>query len=307
MTNKNPKWNNAISRLKNTKVPDVWGCDFEIDKNLITNSEGYDRLRSKTMVYPLPQNDMVLTRSAHVLQVANVATAIAKQLGLNEMLVQAIAHGHDIGHSPFGHDGERALKYICQQYNLPTFWHEKNGVRMVDKFLTNINFNGENENINLTYAVRDGIISHCGEVDENCIRPRNEFIDLESIAKASQYQPYTWEGVVVKISDFSNQINNTSLTDLFIKDIVKNSTLQKGIGFSQEVAQVLDAIKKYNMKNLYVKDSLRSISKAEVQDILLTSFRYYDSLFSGVNTANNLKIKNNFYLNSFSKLLDKFS
>ena len=317
--------------------------DIDNDKNLIMNSEGYDRLRSKTMVYPLPQNDMVLTRSTHVLQVANVSTVIAKQLGLNISLVQAIAQGHDIGHAPFGHDGERALKNICKKYNLQPFWHEKNGVRMVDKFLTNINASGEQEHLNLTYAVRDGIISHCGEVDDNFIRPREMFCDLNSINQPAQYQPYTWEGVVVKISDkiaylgrdiedavrlgfyndknlqdikdivlkfkpdFSNKINNTSLIDLFIKDIVKNSTPEKGIGFSKEVSKILETLRKYNTENLYKKDSVRCISQAQANEILLSVFNYYDSLFSGVDTIKTLKNKNSLYANSFRKWLVKYA
>lgn len=343
MNEKNPKWNNAISRVLQTNLPEVWGNDFEIDKNLIMNTEGYDRLRYKTMVYPLPQNDMVLTRSAHVAQVANVSRTIAKQLGLNTDLVQAIAHGHDIGHSPFGHDGERALKKICAEFGLEPFWHEKNGVRMVDKFLLNYDKNGANNNLNLTYAVRDGIISHCGEVNDNLIKPRNEYFDLNAISKPAQYQPYTWEGVVVKISDkisylgrdvedavrlgfyneknlkelqaivkktnpeFQGQVNNASLADLFIKDIVKNSSPLRGIGLSQGVAEVMDSIKKYNMEHIYVRDDVRLISQSQTNNILATVFKYYDSLYKGSNTIQSLAVKKDFQNACFRDWLVKYT
>lgn len=339
MSPNNPKWHNAISR----KLPNqnLSANSFDSDKNSIINTDGFDRLRLKCMVYPVPENDMVTTRSVHVMQVANVARTICKKLGLNDDLAETIALGHDIGHSPFGHNGEFALNKICKKNGLPSFWHEKNGLRMVDKLLTNVDTNGASQNLNLTYAVRDGIICHCGEVDENYIKPRNSFVPLSSITKPAQYQPYTWEGVVVKIADkvaylgrdvedalrlgfyssvnlnelknivrvvkpdFNSEVNNSSLTNFFIGDIVRNSSPQKGIGLSSEGLYVMNSIKKYNMEHIYSKDEVRTISLSQTENILDTIFAYYDGLYCGGKTFSLLTEKDNKYCDSFSKWLLK--
>ena len=93
-------------------------------------------------------------------------------------------------------NGEISQKEIGER-----FWHEKNGLLLADNIETLQNENGENENLNLTYAVRDGIISHCGEVDFNSLQPRKEPIDLDTIDKPNQYPPFTWEACIVKIAD----------------------------------------------------------------------------------------------------------
>ena len=91
---------------------------------------------------------------------------IAKQLGLNEELTKAIAMGHDLGHAPFGHQGEAVIKDLCKEHLQHTFWYEQNGLRFVDKVeLLEDNYKIF-RNLNLIYTVKDGIISHCGEVDE---------------------------------------------------------------------------------------------------------------------------------------------
>ena len=172
MTPGNPNWAKAVQRYSSieTKENEI-RSDFERDRNRIMHTEGFDRMRFKAQVFPVCENDMVSTRSSHVLQVSDIARNISKKLGLNEELAETIAMGHDIGHSPFGHDGEKSLKNITIKEGLPLFWHEKNSLRMVDKILTLENSKGKLNNLGLTYAVRDGIINHCGEVDDNFIKP----------------------------------------------------------------------------------------------------------------------------------------
>ena len=94
-----------------------------------------------------------------------------------------------MGHSPFGHKGEVVLNEICKRDIGTTFWHEKNGVHFVDDIELLEDDKGDLRNLNLTYAVRDGIISHCGEIDENALKPRNEFIDLDDprLAASNEY------------------------------------------------------------------------------------------------------------------------
>lgn len=139
------------------------------------------------------------------MHVASVSKTIAKYLGLNEQLAEAIALGHDIGHAPFGHHGEDCLNALMEQkegQNAPKkFWHERNSLFFADFIETLPDPDGVEQTLNLTYAVRDGLICHCGEIDQQGVKPRNENIDLYSIKRPGLIQPYTWEGCVVKIAD----------------------------------------------------------------------------------------------------------
>lgn len=312
MNETNLKWDNAIKREQplETKPYDV-RSPFERDKNRIMYSEGFDRLRYKTQVFYNPQNDMVSTRSTHTMLVSDISRNICRRLGLNEDLAEAIAQGHDIGHSPFGHDGEKAINKITQEKGLPKFWHEKNSLHMVDDILLLENSKGKQKNLDLTYAVRDGIINHCGEVNQNFIMPRHEFVDLKSINKPAQFEPYTWEGVVVKLSDKIAYLgrdiedakkmrvlkekdlkslsklmekhlgipnlepNNTNIVNLFINDVVNNSSPDKGIGFSKPVANLMDDIKEFNYKNIYLKPKLKQINGKKVDEFIKPVFDYY--------------------------------
>ncbi len=179
--------------------------EFERDYTRLLHSQAYSRLKHKTQVFFATQNDHVCTRMEHVGHVASVATTIAKYLGLNQELTQAIAIGHDIGHAPFGHTGEDILNNLMKQKtgaNAPKkFWHERNSLFFADYIETLSDPNGAEKTLNLTYAVRDGIICHCGEIDQQGIKPREEPIDLYEIKRPGYVQPFTWEGCVVKLSD----------------------------------------------------------------------------------------------------------
>ena len=144
--------------------------------------------------------------------------------------------------------------------------------------------------MDLTYGVRDGIISHCGEIDENCLKPRIEYINLEEYIHPNQYAPYTWEGCVVKIADKLSylgrdiedaitlgildekikelhnilkldkdvKINNTVILNTFINDLCENSSLESGLSFSNEKFEMLNNLKKFNYKNIYLAEKTLS-------------------------------------------------
>ncbi|MCI5523691.1 MAG: dNTP triphosphohydrolase [Spirochaetia bacterium] len=204
----NPKWEQCNKR-SNTLYQRDNGIrsNFERDYTRILHSLAYRRLKHKTQVFYAPQNDHICTRMEHVSHVASVSTTIAKFLGLNVDLTQTIALGHDIGHAPFGHTGEEILNSLIQNQqtegiNQPKkFWHERNSLFFADFIETLQDPNGIEKNLNLTYAVRDGLICHCGEIDQQGLTPRNEPIDLYTIKRPGIIAPYTWEGCVVKISD----------------------------------------------------------------------------------------------------------
>jgi len=206
-TNENSeKWKQAINReipiySRNNEIR----TDSERDYTRLLHSQAYRRLKHKTQVFFAPHNDHICTRMEHVMHVASVATTISKYLGLNEQLAGAIAMGHDIGHAPFGHHGEDCLNNLLEQkegHNAPKkFWHERNSLFFADYIETLQDPNGIEQPLNLTYAVRDGLICHCGEIDQQGIKPREEAIDLYSMKRPGFTQPYTWEGCIVKIAD----------------------------------------------------------------------------------------------------------
>ena len=173
ITKNNSKWENAIKRENELyyRGNDI-RSEFERDYTRIIHSQGYRRLKHKTQVFFSPQNDHICTRIEHVALVESISYTIAKYLGLNTELTKAIATAHDIGHSPFGHQGEKILSEIKQRELGEIFWHEKNGLELVDKIELLEDPNEQKTNLNLTYAVRDGIVSHCGEIDENGLKPR---------------------------------------------------------------------------------------------------------------------------------------
>ena len=191
---KNSKWQDIIKRQKPLySRGNEMRTDFERDYTRIIHSTAYRRMKHKTQVFFSPQNDHICTRVEHISHVESISYTIAKYLGLNTELTKAIATGHDLGHSPFGHQGEKILSEIAKRDIGENFWHEKNGLNMVDKIELLEDPNGNMQNMNLTYAVRDGIISHCGEIDQNNLKPRNEYIDLEEYKTPNQFSPYTWE------------------------------------------------------------------------------------------------------------------
>ena len=179
--------------------------EFERDYTRLLHCRAYRRLKHKTQVFFAPRNDHVCTRMEHVGHVSSVAGTIARHLGLNEDLTRAIAIGHDIGHAPFGHHGEEVLNDLLgrkEGANAPKkFWHERNSLFFADYIETLPDPDGRRRPLDLTYAVRDGLICHCGEIDQQGMRPREEAIDLYDVKVPGMVQPFTWEGCVVKVSD----------------------------------------------------------------------------------------------------------
>jgi dGTPase len=334
-TPNNPNWNNLISRQDDLykKENDV-RSEFERDYDRIIYCNAYRRLKHKTQVFFLPKNDHICTRIEHVNNVDATSYTIAKSLGLNTNLTRAISIAHDIGHSPFGHKGEQILNKICLENNLDSFWHERNGLNFVDNIELLTNINGEEKNLNLTYAVRDGIISHCGEIDEFSLKPRTEFINLENdYLKSNQYSPYTWEACVVKISDKisylgrdiedaismgildsnltelynllevpkSANLNNTNIIGDFIADLCNNSSIEDGLKFSANTYERIKRLKEFNYKYIY-KHSCMKPSEKYFSLILNEIFNTLSNCYDGMKTLYKLNSQKSFY----PKVIDTF-
>ena len=344
-TEKNAQWDACISRKQPIyQRENEIRSEFWRDYNRLLHSKAYRRLKHKTQVFFAANNDHICTRMEHVNHVSSVSYSIADYLGLNTELALAIAIGHDIGHAPFGHDGEFLLKELAKKHYTGTFWHEQNGLFFADHIEQLQNEQGQNESLNLTYAVRDGIVSHCGEIDEQSLRPRAGFIELEEITEPNQ-TPFTWEACVVKVADKisylgrdledairlkiiqqeeqkelqdildfywgkkTNSASNTLLIHSFSTDLCRHSNPQEGILFSEKCFQTITRIKQFNYKYIYKHPRLLFYKKyAEL--IINSIFETLDELYVSDNMEENIKNKKQIFpklITSFEKWLTAYS
>ncbi|MDP4132842.1 MAG: HD domain-containing protein [Bacillota bacterium] len=331
---KNPKWGACIKREEPlyTREGDI-RTEFGRDYTRIIHCTAYRRLKHKTQVFFSPKSDHICTRIEHVGHVESVSYTIASYLGLNTELTKAISVGHDLGHAPFGHAGESILNSIAKDNGLEGFWHEQNGLHMVDEIELLEDNNNYRKNLDLTYAVRDGIISHCGEIDENNLFPRDEAVNLNRFKKASDFAPFTWEGCIVKIADKISylgrdledalslkiltksqiqellgifkaeaklkdisieKINNTVLIYNFIADVCKNSSPENGIALSNDHLYLMNLIKKFNYENIY--NHYRLNGYKDFADLALHSvFKTLLLAYKGDKTAVEIKKMSEYY------------
>lgn len=251
---------------------DVRGSYFR-DTTAIIHSSAFRRLKHKTQVFYAPSNDHICTRMEHVLHVASIASTICRPLGLDSELAWAIGMGHDLGHTPFGHTGEKIISEFCLERGLLPFEHEVNSLRVVD-FLVN-----SGKGLNLTYAVRDGIVCHNGESLRKRMHPTNEVRDLEAITSRKGLIPATYEGVIVRFSDsiaylgrdyedaarlgiireddlpdiVKDRLGNTNsrIINSLIGDLIDGASEEKGIGFSDSVFDAVEAFSEFNYSHIY--------------------------------------------------------
>ena len=227
---KNPKAalsENSKGRQKQIKQ-DCYRNEFQRDIHRIIYSQPFRRLRHKTQVFFLPKNDHICTRMEHVLHVASASRTIARHLQVNEDLVEAIGLGHDLGHAPFGHHGEEVLSDLSKKHRLNiNFQHEVHGLRVVDKLAE---LDRETEvGLNLTYEVRDGIISHCGEEFSNELVPEKNNKDLEKINnRKDALMPCTIEGCVVRMVD-KIVYAGRDIEDALVAELIKEGSIPKDI------------------------------------------------------------------------------
>lgn len=167
---------------------------FARDRDRIVFSKAFFRLAGKTQVFMSPRNPLVSNRMTHTIHVAQLSRALARALDLNEDLAEAIALGHDLGHPPFGHKGEKILDELSQKFLGEKFEHNVHSLRFLDVL------EKSGSGLNLSYEVRDGIARHCGETTKGNFSP-GEKSGLSELAEHSDEEPSTLEGCVVKLCD----------------------------------------------------------------------------------------------------------
>ena len=235
-------------------------CDirpvFQRDRDRILHCKSFRRLKHKTQVFLTPRGDHYRTRLTHTLEVSQNARTIAKALRLNEDLVEAIALGHDLGHTPFGHAGEYMLNSIYEG----GFKHNEQSVRIVETLEKN------GEGLNLTWEVRDGILNH-----------------------QTRLMPSTMEGKIVRLSDKIAYINhdlpaedreilgNTTRKRLntLIHNIITNSLGKNDICMSEDVEQAMKGLRKFMFENVY-RNSMAKGEEERAKDLLNRLFYYYN-------------------------------
>lgn len=267
-----------MKRVKSRSSEDVRSPYYR-DTTAIIHSSPFRRLKHKTQVFFAPSNDHICTRMEHVLHVASIATTICRAMGLNDEMAWAIGVGHDLGHTPFGHIGEFILSDMMKEKGFVGFEHEINSLRVVD-FLSHLN---------LTYAVRDGIVSHCGEHFIRTLEPSHKVKDLDSIQTKHDIIPATWEGCVVRFSDqiaylgrdFEDAARlgivstkdvpdicikvlgstNGEIINTLVEDVITNSEKEGVIGFSPEIFEAMQEMKDFNYQHIYTSPMLGGYEK----------------------------------------------
>ena len=291
---------------------------FFRDADRIIHSFTYTRYIDKTQVFPFTRNDHITHRVLHVQLVSKIARMIGKALNLNEYLIEAIALGHDVGHTPFGHKGEQFLDEICKKEQIGCFKHNAQSVR----FLKDI------EEINLSLQTLDGILAHNGEMIQDKYKPlpktKEEFLlELKSSFEDESFDkkivPMTLEGCVVRISDIIAYIgrdiedaiivgtikredipedivrvlgnNNSIIVDTITKDIIKNSIGKDYISFSKEVFEAMAKLKKWNYENIYTSEDACK-NESIIREYFNKLFEVYLRYLEEENDDNNLSKKN---------------
>ena len=291
---------------------------FFRDADRIVHSKAYSRYIDKTQVFYLVENDHITHRVLHVQLVSKIARTIGRALGLNEDLIEAIALGHDIGHVPYGHLGEKFLDELCAEHGLGGFRHNVQSVRFLDVV----------EGCDLTVQVLDGILCHNGEVHDQSLMVEGE-ADWDSFAEKLQRIeggtdafPLTTEGCVVRIADSISYLGrdladalevevigdddlaefpgncmhlfgiagrnreafsdiNHKVLDVLIRDIVTGSYDIDCISFSAEASTCVAAFKEFNMRHIYNNERL-----IKNQTKIRFMFRYlFDHILEDIKNA----------------------
>ena len=289
----------GIRRQPDEREASDYRQPFSIDVDRLLHSLAYTRYIDKTQVFYLVENDHITHRVLHVQLVSKIARTIGRFLSLNQDLIEAIALGHDIGHTPFGHDGERFLSDLCQRHGIGYFHHNVQSIQFLDRV------ERKGKGWNLCLQTLDGILCHDGEVHTTQLTPEDgktfEQLDMEVDLKTrhpeTQLIPMTMEGCVVRMADTISYIGrdiedairlgmirradlprqctrllgrtNGTIVFSLVTDIIANSYQKDHIAFSEEISEALMRLKTFNLERIYLNPQI----KAHTQKIR-TLFEY---------------------------------
>ena len=296
----------GVRRKPEKRLSSDYRLSFAVDVDRILHSLAYSRYIDKTQVFYLVRNDHITHRMLHVQLVSKVARTIGRYLGLNEDLIEAVAIGHDIGHTPFGHDGERFLSALCKARGIGEYHHNVQSV----EFLERVERKGRGWNLCL--QTLDGILCHDGETHDGVLHPAadKDFAvhdsekALKTVGRPVRLVPMTLEGCVVRFSDAISYVGrdiedairlglirrsdlpgacvrhlgdtNGTIVYNLVTDVIANS-LDKGfVAFSGEASEALSLLKRFNYERIYTNPTFKSALSA-IGKIFEELFDRYES------------------------------
>lgn len=301
----------ARRRLPEEKVQSGYRQAYALDTDRILHSMAYARYIDKTQVFYLIRNDHITHRVLHVQLVSKIARTIGRFLNLNEDLIEAIALGHDIGHTPFGHDGERYLSKLCQAAGIGHFLHSVQSIQFLDRV------ERKGRGWNLCLQTLDGILCHDGEIHNQVLQPRQEktfdSLAAEMVSKKKDARfvlmPMTLEGCVVRMADTVAYIGR-DLEDAIRLDVIQRQAIPKDvvdvlgdsngtivynlvtdiihcshgkpyIALSDRVSRALKKLKDFNLEHIYLNQTIKKHAQAihTLFDLLFET--YLDDLRTG--------------------------
>ena len=245
--------------------------EFQRDRDRIIHSKSFRRLKHKTQVFIAPEGDHFRTRLTHTLEVAQIGRTIARALRLNEDLVEAIALGHDLGHTPFGHTGERVLNELHPN----GFNHNQQSMRVIDLLEHSENRVG----LNLTYEVREGIIKHSGLESSQTLEgqivkyaDRIAYInhDIDDAIRACILKDNELPNKAIQVLGNSHGIRINTM----IMDIIINSEDRDSITMSAIVQENTEELRDFMFKNVYLNNKAKS-EEGKAEYILEELYKYY--------------------------------
>ena len=306
--------------------------EFFHDIDRIIHSLSYTRYLDKTQVFTREENDHISKRITHVQLVSKIARTIGRALALNEDLIEAIALGHDIGHTPLGHAGEEMLNKISLEELNEYFAHNIQSVRHL------MVVENHGKGFNLTIQVLDGIMCHNGEMLSSKYVPeekdKEEFLkefkeSYKNLKKSNKNHPMTLEGCVVRISDIIGYIGrdiedairigrikredlpkdiievlgstNKEIVNTIIMDIITNSMDKPYIKMSEDIYNALFKLKEFNYKHIYSK----SMTKEQINEYSIGMRKIYDRYLNDITTNNKESVIYNFLNDKDKEYLEK--
>ena len=245
--------------------------DFQRDRDRIIHCKAFRRMKHKTQVFISPEGDHYRTRLTHTLEVAQIARSIARALRLNEDLTEAIALGHDLGHTPFGHAGERKLDALCREDG--GFAHNEQSLRVVERL------EKDGRGLNLTWEVRDGILNHRtsgkpatleGKIVQLSDKIAYTNHDIDDAIRAGMLLPrHIPREIVAKIGTTSSSRINS-----MIRDTIQNSMGIENICMSEEMRGVLMNLRAFMFQNIY-DNPIAQVEHQKAEKIVGDLFAYY--------------------------------
>jgi dGTPase len=277
----------AIRRFPDERIDAGHRQNYSVDSDRVLHSLAYTRYIDKTQVFYLVDDDHITHRVLHVQLVSKISRTIGRFLRLNEDLIEAIALGHDIGHCPFGHDGETYLSDLCEAHGIGPFQHNLQSARFLEKI------ERKGRGWNLTLQALDGIVCHDGEIHSHELSPEpdktfesfDQQIAKKEVDPALPLTPMTLEGCVMRMADTISYIGrdiedairlnlierddlprecverlgNTNGTIVYtlVTDLIKNSYEKPAIAFSEDVSEALKIQKEFNLHNIYLNPKIK--------------------------------------------------